>query len=523
MKFNKIFSSLESQNMKYSLVLIVIWILLRIFLEGVFEEPHRIGYASLSYPALLMYFLHFPLFYLSAFLFITIIISLLIGEDIRTTTRINTLGLGLIILVPLIDALRYGGCYITYPLRLERYFLHFLNPFVTLIDIGISEGQRIVVVLICFLSGIYGYLRTKKIFRAIIIILTVFGAILFWGGLPTILAQNHPETVYQNGGILNSDTQKFCGIYLILFIVLFGVYNYFLDRRNFSLLLASIRWERMAFYGLVALMGFFLANRVEQIYQAEVPLNILGLFLIFLGPALGFWTLQILNDFYDQNIDSISQRDNPLLLGITKGYYRNAGIILSLITIAIALILSYPAFLIMKVFLILGVVYSLPPLRLKRFPFISTFVLALAVLFMFAFGWSIVYQDMAFQKIPKNFIYALLIGVTIGFSAKDINGIAGDRQNGIITLPILLYKDASLWDRLPYSLLLSFSFVPFAFFMPGTWVGTVIASMLTFFYSLLKKRPKEIAYWAILYGFSLYLFLHWWFTKGLLIPGNDCF
>lgn len=229
--------------------------------------------------------------------------------------------------------------------------------------------------------------------------------------------------------------------------------------------------------------------------------------MFFLCPAIGFWVLQILNDFFDVKIDEISKKCNPILQGIRKRYYCLSGFSLFLIVITMALILNYQVFLIMSAFFLLGIIYSVPPVRLKRFPIISTFILSVAVILAISSGYSIVFFEKTFERIPDFLIFALLSGITIGFSVKDINHIEGDRKNGVITLPFLLYKKETLSGRLPFSLVLSSSFIFIGIFIPEVLPGSVIAFLVTFFYTFLNREPKEWFYFLILYIFSTYLLL----------------
>ncbi|MEO0095306.1 MAG: UbiA family prenyltransferase [candidate division WOR-3 bacterium] len=506
-KFRNLISAIENYKLITCFILVLSLIFLRIFFEGILEGTHSIGYSDFSYRAMLMYFVHFPLFYLTTFLFIVIAISLFLNDNIIRVTKIASIGVVLIIFVPIIDNILCGGCFITYPSRLEKYFLHFLNPFASLLDIGVSTGQRIIIILISFLAGLYGYAQSKKFLNGIAIFFIVLLIILFLGALTTLIAMNRPEEIYITGGILNTDTQKFSAIYLFLFIIVFFVYLYLLNKKDFYQLISSMRVERMAFYGGAGLSGFLLAMHQSGLIYDYDLFNFLGVLFIFFCPALGFWVLQILNDFFDLKIDAKSKQRNPLLKGIRRTYYFFSGFIIFLVVMSMALILNYQAFLIMFTFFLLGILYSVPPIRLKRFPFISTFILSVAVILSICLGYSIIYFEKSFQQIPNFLFFALLSGITIGFSAKDINDVEGDRKNGIITLPLLFYKKENLLGRLPFSLILGSSFILIGIFMPEVWVGSFIAFLTIFFYTLLNKKPKEWFYFLILYIFGVYLLL----------------
>ena len=116
-----------------------------------------------SYKAIIQYFIHFPLFYLSLFLILVIFISLILKEDIKRVTAVASVGIGLILFVPIIDWLIGRGYLITYPLRLKPFFTNFLNPTKSLVNIGVSPGQRIIIVLISFLVAFYALLKSKKL------------------------------------------------------------------------------------------------------------------------------------------------------------------------------------------------------------------------------------------------------------------------------------------------------------------------------------------------------------------------
>ncbi len=502
MRNKDITSSIENHRLINFVVIAIAWIFLRVLFEGVLEGTHSIGYSRFSYRALIMYFIHFPLFYLTTYLIITIIMSWILQEDIKRTTRFASLGMGLIILVPIIDAIFHDGCFITYPERLEKFFLHFLNPFVSLIDIGVSIGQRLVIVIICLFAGIYGYITKKSILKSILLFFAILMVILFCGSITTIIAGNRPESVYTNVGILYTDTQKFSAVYAILFVIALFCYLYRFDKHNFHLLVSSLRIERMAFYGFLGLAGLLISRHQTGLFNRLVFFDFVAILLIFLTPGFGFWTAQILNDFCDKNLDANFKTRNPLTQGLDQRYYTFAGFVIAFMTLIFSAILNYQAFLIMLSFLLLGVVYSVPPVRIKRIPLLSTFLLAVVVVLSVGFGFSIVYCEKALNQIPQPLVYALLCGITLGFTAKDLNDIPADRTNGVISLPVLLYRQDSLMGRLPMALIIGTGYVFFGIFLPEILLISVLFAMTTFLYTLFARKPAEWFYFLLLYIFS---------------------
>ena len=501
----KLVDILESQSLTRAFIFVITWIFLRNFFEGVLESSQRIGFYSFSYKTLLMYLVHFPLFYLGLFLILVILIALMIKESITRVTSVASCGLGFIVLIPILDAC-LGGYLLTYPLRIEPYLINFLNPFIDLGNIGVSPGQRIITVSIVLVIAVYVYIKTKSIARSLLTGLFSLVIIMLWGGLTTLLAGNRPEHYFLCRGFLYYDTQKFSAVYGLLLLPLCFIFWYLLDKKNFSRILESMRLERMFLFGGMGIFGYLLAKHQVPIIQANV-FDPLAIALVFLTLAFGFWTVQVINDFFDIKSDRIARQRNPLLKEGIRRFYAMWGFTLALFVFVYAFVLNYTTFLIMITFVLLGVVYSVPPIRLKRIPFISTFVHALAIILAMAIGHSLIFGNRALHVIPKSLILPTLIGVTLGFSAKDINDRVADKRDHVYTLAVLFYAEDTFIHRLPLSLLIAFSYLIYAIFIPQTMPGAVLWSLLTFSVTLFSRKPKEWIYFLLLYTFGFYLLI----------------
>jgi homogentisate phytyltransferase/homogentisate geranylgeranyltransferase len=171
-----------------------------------------------------------------------------------------------------------------------------------------------------------------------------------------------------------------------------------------------------------------------------------------------------------------------------------------------AVIINFPASLILYAYLLLGILYSLPPVRLKRIPIVSTVVIAVAVILSIALGFSVYYGGQAINALPAKILLPTLLAVTLGFTAKDIGHIDGDKAHGVITLPVLLYKPGTFSGRLPIAGLVSVSYLIYAFFIPQVITGAVLFGTGTLLYTLFTKRTSELFYFVMLYLFGAYLF-----------------
>lgn len=414
--------------------------------------------------------------------------------------------MGLILFVPIIDWIIGGGYLITYPLRLKLFFAHFLNPAKSLANIGVSPGQRIIIVFISLLVALYAFLKRKNLVISFSLLIIALATILIWGALPTIIALDKPENVYLTGGTLNTDQQKFAAIFGLLFLLVLLIYYYRLNKEYFRILINSLRIERMFFYSGIGIFGYVLAIHQQGINFTPNFFNSIGIILLILSLALGFQAAQVINDFFDIESDKISRKRNPLLKDIQRNYYLIWGTILILITLCLTLIINYSSFLLMTGYLLLSVLYSVPPVRLKRIPVISTFILALATIIAMGMGFSLIYGNQALNVIPRTILIPTILALTFGFIAKDIQDLKSDRISNVITIPILIYKDTIL-GRLPVAILVGISYLFYAVFIPEVLLGALICTLMTILYTIFVRNLKEWFYFLSLYIFGLYLLL----------------
>ncbi len=506
--FTTLVGNAESIGLKRSLFTLTVWIFIRIFFEGVFESTHQIGYIPFSYKALVVYFLHFPLFYISIFLILVIITTLITGEHIRRVTGTCASGFGLIILVPLIDWFAGGGYAITYPSRIGPYVLGAFNPFVSIIDYGGSPGQRIILFIICICLALYGYVKTKKIGMGILLFFASYFIIVIIGGLPTIVAGNRPETMFVTGGILYSDTQKFTALFLLLSIISGICCMLLFDRGKFVLVLRSLRPERALFYAGMGFFGLFISLHQRGIsIFSTLPshFDAVGIIVMVVGLAAGFQCAAAFNDFHDLPEDSITRSRNPLVHGLDSTYYAWWTGVLCITALLCALLLNYIALLIMITYLAVAVLYSMPPIRFKRIPLVSTFVLAVAVILFIALGYSLIAGSTALNQIPRSVLLPTLIGITLGFTAKDIHDSEADRVSDVYTVPALLAVDKNRLNRLPIAVITGFSYLCYALFIKELLWGAVVFSAATIVYTMMVRTIKEWVYFVLLYLFGAYL------------------
>jgi len=504
----KFIENIESESLKRAFLTLFSWMFLRIFVEGVFEASHRIGYLAFSYKALVIYFVHYPAFYLSLFLVITLITALITKIDIRKVTSVYSYGFGLILLVPLIDWMIGGGYTITYPLRIEPYLVSSLNPFTSIIEYGGSPGQRIIFFFICLLITLYAICKTRKILISITLFFISYCIIILLGGLPTIIAGNKPESLFITGGILYSDTQKFASIFLLLLVFAIVVYLFLMEKKKFKLIMNSLRLERAAFYGGIGIFGLLLALHQQTVtVQQSLPFvfDRIGILVLWLTLALGFQGAAAINDFFDIESDNLTRSRNPLTQGLDKNYYLYWTAFIICLALGLSLLLNYVSFLIMSALIFLSILYSVPPVRLKRIPIVSSFILAVATVFSMTLGFSLLTGNRALNLMPSTILIPTLIGITLGFCAKDIRDVKGDRTSHVITIPVFFSRLHGPWSRLPIALIIGSSYLIYAIFIKQLFIGSLVASIVTILYIMVTKKVHEWFYFLLLYGYGGYL------------------
>ena len=194
-------------------------------------------------------------------------------------------------------------------------------------------------------------------------------------------------------------------------------------------------------------------------------LSVLGLYLIAFAteknhipsllPTLGTWIACLcgniyivgLNQLEDVAIDQINKPHLPLAAG---DFSRRTGQLIVGITGSLALLLAWlmgPYLLgMVGISLAIGTAYSLPPIRLKRFPFWAALCIfsvrgAIVNLGLFLhFNWVL----QGSQVIPPSLWALTLFIVVFTFAIailKDIPDLEGDRQYQITTFTIALGKE----------------------------------------------------------------------------------
>ncbi|MBU1923918.1 MAG: UbiA family prenyltransferase, partial [Candidatus Omnitrophica bacterium] len=143
------------------------------------------------------------------------------------------------------------------------------------------------------------------------------------------------------------------------------------------------------------------------------------------------------NQYFDLEIDKLNKPFRPLPSGRIS---KKVAIIFAFILYSSSLILSWlislELFLIVLITAFITFFYSAPPLRFKKYAFISNISIALPRgMLLIVAGWSVEKSILHIEPWFIGLIFALyLMGAA---TTKDFSDIKGDSRFGIKTLPVL--------------------------------------------------------------------------------------
>jgi homogentisate phytyltransferase / homogentisate geranylgeranyltransferase len=180
--------------------------------------------------------------------------------------------------------------------------------------------------------------------------------------------------------------------------------------------------------------------------QLNLQLNLEDLLAVWIACLCGNVYIVGLNQLTDVEIDRINKPDLPLASGaltIKQGWLIVA--LMGILAIAIALISGVWLLATVGVSLIIGTAYSLPPIRLKQFPFLAAFciltVRGVVVNLGLFLHFSRQFQGQEFinRDVWLLSLFILLFTIAIAIF-KDVPDLEGDRKYEIATFSLILGK-----------------------------------------------------------------------------------
>lgn len=427
---------------------------LRNLLEGALGPSGSVGFVYFASPSALMVLDHFLFFYVSVFLAIAIVLAALTRERVGRVMKVMTPAWVLVLIPPFLDHLLTGGhgANITYLTDLSSVFLRFFDPKATFERV--SQGQRVEIVAACLLALSYVRLKTGSWLRAVVAFAAVYVVLAAHGILPMAYARltggslaasgAAPAVIYRaafkSGGIVPDESRKLALLFLLTSSLLgWGAYAMHAPAKARAILrnarpLRSVHYIGMAAFGVAC--GWALAAPAGVGFSGGG--DILGVLGICLATFLAFQGSVALNDLFDEEGDRLVGAPRPLATGsLDRGDVAGLAAAASLAALLFALNVKYSTFLFILLALAVSFIYSAPPLRIKRFPVLATLLLGCVSLFACLGGFTSFAEERAAAVFPLRLGWTIVLAFGLGFSAKDLKDVEGDRATGVFTLPVL--------------------------------------------------------------------------------------
>jgi homogentisate phytyltransferase / homogentisate geranylgeranyltransferase len=219
-----------------------------------------------------------------------------------------------------------------------------------------------------------------------------------------------------------------------------------------------------------------------------------GLLAVICGLIL--WQIAVsINQITDISEDSISKRDNPV---VSAAISRNDMMYVALgycgLALLFAALIGYIAILLTAASLCLSILYSAPPIRLKRYPFVASSTIAVFALIVFSLGF---YSGTPTVQFPTSVALVILVCYNLAINTKDLKDYEGDKNSGVLTLPVLLGQRRG---RITIGALdfIAYVAVPFILQVPLLIVPALVFGGLTFYLIRREKTPEKLFFLLLL-------------------------
>ncbi len=455
--FTRLVDDLESapSHWGYSLATFLGVVVMRNLLEGALGPKGALGFTYFSSPSALMVLDHFVFFYVTLFLAISILLSSMARRPIGAVMKVMTPAWLLLLIPPFLDYLVSAGqgIKITYVSDLGGVILRFFDPGSSLERI--SPGQRIEIIAACLLGAAYVRVRTRSwlrsvgTFAGIYLILAAAGFLpVAYSRLSWFLAGEAPspgaflyDMTFKAGGVVPDESRKLALLFLLSSSVL-GFWAYARHSpAKLRAMLRGLRPLRSTHYVGLALFGAALSYLIFA--RAGVRLagggDALGLIGILAATFLAFQSSAAVNDLFDVEGDRIAGSRRPLATGaLSRRDVVAQAVVLGAASMLFAVNVKYAVLLALVLVYVLSLLYSMPPLRLKRFPLVSSMTLGVVSFLACIVGFAAFAEERALALFPARLGWLIVLSFGLGFAAKDLKDVDGDRATGIHTLPVLL-------------------------------------------------------------------------------------
>jgi 4-hydroxybenzoate polyprenyltransferase len=287
-------------------------------------------------------------------------------------------------------------------------------------------------------------------------------------------------------------------ILFALLVALVGYWAYKVSPKKLRALVGNLRTLCiMHFYSMIAI-GLALATTGPS-YKIDwiAVINIFVLFAVYYF----VWMYAVgVNDVFDYKIDCICNAQRPLVKDLlTKEEMEDFSFIFLILAIMGGLALGPITLFLVIAGLCLSYLYSTPPLRLKRVPVLSLFIMAASSLTAVMSGFYLINYSKTIFSFPYRYTIATLIFFTLWGHIKDLKDAEGDKQDGVMTLANIAGEKNGRYI-VGFSALVGFLIVPLILGENLLFISAIPAAILSYYFCL-KSVYKANALFSIYFGF----------------------
>ncbi|NTW75473.1 MAG: UbiA family prenyltransferase [Candidatus Moranbacteria bacterium] len=501
-------------------------------------------FASEPLDYILYEYSHTLLFFLLSFLVFLPIARLAGAASWARATNLLLIGFLIIWSPPVIDKIIFGehAFWSFYELDgisgLAYRFFHFFGDTP---NIGITYGVRIEVALMSVGLGLYSFFRSRSWIRALGVLLLSYLVFFILGTFPSYIAILALATQKGLFGVTEGDIagymlspKRFFGhniadprmalslrmslAYAILCVLAVGTFLFRSSRQTFLSLLGNVRWPQIIWHGGLLFLGGGLAAfyaGADMDFDLFEVLSIISMTIA----VISAWLASVVpNDLADRHIDALTNPSRPIpKRHLSETLYRSIGLLFFFVSILFSSIVSVKAALFLLVYQAIAWIYSTPPLRLKRIPFVATFLSAAAGMTVLFSGYSVLAPTQDISAIPFPLLAFLFLCYAVTIPLKDFKDIRGDKADGVITIPVLFGEEGGRY-AVGTALFCCYVASPVVLHDAGLFLPAFIFGSIAFLsirradrkrnrWLTLRSLPAWNILLATLYGFIVLLFL----------------
>ncbi|MDR0767231.1 MAG: geranylgeranylglycerol-phosphate geranylgeranyltransferase [Methanosarcinales archaeon] len=276
--------------------------------------------------------------------------------------------------------------------------------------------------------------------------------------------------------------------------------------KKFLIYLEFMRYKNAAMAGLSSVIAVFIAAAILN-YQivGDLYYNLLHLFYIYIMVFLATGAGNMLNDYYDIDIDRVNKPTRPLpsgRIGLKEAVY------LTFVCFSVALLI---AFLINPIAGMIGFINVFILIwyakTLKRTILLGNLSIAYLTGSTFLFGASFLGTDGVIVMVPL-FLLAFLATAAREI-VKDIEDIKGDAEDGAVTFPIQYGEKPAIYLASAFGFLaVLLSPLPYIMgILTVHYLYALVFVVLCFFAAIYSLSKRDYARSSKLFKISMFLAL----------------